>query len=132
MSRDWKFDMELCTKAKADGSNDAITNIVTDISLYWLQQYAQLQSDFNYITSVKDSHKKRLEEWGNRALESEAREQKLREAMEDLFAIFNNNGRWHSIEADDGFEYALCESDDKIIDSAKTMLASLYQKEETR
>ncbi len=49
---------------------------------YWLQQYAQLQSDFNYITTVKDSYKKRLEEWGNRALESEAREQKLREELE--------------------------------------------------
>lgn len=82
-------------------------------------ELSQLQSDFNYITTVKDSHKKRLEEWGNRALESEAREQKLKEAIE---TAINEKAAW----GDAG--NAL----DAVTRYLADTLSSLYTKEETK
>ncbi|MGM1044727.1 MAG: hypothetical protein ACQEXX_01135 [Bacillota bacterium] len=103
MSRDWEFDMKLCMKAKEDVLSDVISNIVTDISIHWLQQYAaekeradklqeQLKSKIQLLRITDDSredarsmYKRALEgatQEQERADKAEAREQKLKEAIE--------------------------------------------------
>lgn len=112
MSRDWKFDMELCTKAKADGSNDAITNIVTDISLYWLQQYAAAKEEIARINCDYYADKQRFVVQRRELEESKAREQKLREAI----TLYISEDMYRD-DAEPFFE---------------ELLTSLYPKEETK
>lgn len=71
--RDWQFDTQLCSKVKEIGHTDVSADIVTDIAIYWLQQYAaekeradKLQAELSEYT---EAHWKAFEQ-----------EKKLREA----------------------------------------------------
>lgn len=109
--RDWNKDMELCEKMQRNEGWSVRDQIAEQpqMSIYWLQQYA--------------AEKER----GDKA---ETCEQKLREAVEELLSIFDDNGSWHMVEVENGFSYNLSPSDEYVVSFAKKLLASLYPKEE--
>ncbi|AGN33774.1 hypothetical protein PANG_00055 [Paenibacillus phage PG1] len=134
MRRDWQKDMRICEQSKANGFSDGLTflSILPEIGIHWLQQYAATKEELAKINCDYYADKQRFVVQRRELADSEAREQKLREAIDDLVSIFNHEGSWRSVEVSDGFVYALWDSDSEKIKSVENMLDSLYPKEETQ
>jgi|GEM_PF-4460059 len=133
MSRDWQKDMELCKQIDGNSpwSRELLMAEQPEITIHWLQQYAAEKERADKAEGLWKAFEAAATVAGQALKESEAREQKLREATEDLLSIFNHEGSWRSIEVSDGFVYALWDSDSEKIKSVENMLDSLYPKEET-
>lgn len=125
MSRDWQLDMERCKDFTSMESKSVYIKALE----YWLQQYAAEKERGDRAIQERKQFNQVYEMLLKKFKESESREKKLREAVDDLLSIFNHEGSWRSVEVSDGFVYALWESDSEKIKSVENMLDSLYPKE---
>ena len=82
--RDWQEDMEMCEQSKANGFSDGLSflTILPEIGIYWLQEYAaeKERADKSELSLKNATYL--VEHANNRLKAAEAREKKLREAIE--------------------------------------------------
>ncbi|MNH66494.1 hypothetical protein D3C73_185250 [compost metagenome] len=145
--RNWKEDMEGCQGLPPtpwqwietdtlEWIEDANKKLVFggEISFWdWIGGNVNLEKLFRFFITAPEALPYWLQQYAvekERADKAEACEQKLREAVEELLSIFDDNGSWHMVEVENGFSYNLSPSDEYVVSFAKKLLASLYPKEE--
>lgn len=131
MSRDWQLDMERCKDFTSMESKSVYIKALE----YWLQQYAaenaradqaELLIDnlgggdrYKYIRHVRKELEDKIAQLAEHIIEVEAREQKLREAIDKAIREY---GLWH----DEG------SAANVMVEILHNAVSSLYPKEETQ
>ncbi|WP_411552214.1 hypothetical protein [Paenibacillus lautus] len=131
MSRDWQKDRQYLETVNEweSGIGEEDIDYLCEIATHYHQQYAAEKERGDRAIQERKQFNQVYEMLLKKFKESESREKKLREAVDDLLSIFNHEGSWRSVEVSDGFVYALWESDSEKIKSVENMLDSLYPKE---
>lgn len=134
MSRDWQKDRHYLETVNEweSGIGEEDIDYLCEIATHYHQQYAAEKERGYRAIQERKQFNQVYEMLLKKFKESESREKKLREAVDDLLSIFNHEGSWRSVEVSDGFVYALWDSDSEKIKSVENMLDSLYPKEETQ